>query len=512
MYYIQTKDRVNNRDVTKWDEFKPFPHQKKLLHKLFRENRRRLLVPKARRMGFSTLINIAQLDSCLNTANFHSKIIDQSQADATDKLVHRIQKAWQHMEDTWGDLPLRCLGKNQSEVRWSNGSLFTADTSGRGGSAVHFEHVSELGPIDFEDPKRADEIIDGAFPAADGGIIVVESTAKGPKGHFKRLCDNAQKIPEADRTVDDWDVLFFAWHDDPRHARQGKMDRISSTNHQYLDHIQEVTGKVITPEQRLWYHITSETTSRIKYEYPSLLEECWEQPVEGAIYANLINRAREEGRVGHFPHSDHVPVHTIWDLGGPQNTRCVFLQLIDGKIVIVDAQMGGSNLWGDSVLVGPNKPSDWVELLRNKPYFYGSHILPHDGNMLTYLGSDFQQSLATCGLKNTTRIDRRKGAANERIDQTSMQFNRFFFNIENPNVDVAVKHLELYHRVKETDGISWKDEPKGDFCSHYADAFGDIINAEAQGKFSDGSSFAERNRVRRRRSQRVQSTARNIFR
>jgi len=483
IYHIQTKERVNNRDVSQWKPFRPFGHQKRLNQKIITEGCRRVLVPKARRTGISTGINMIQLDACLNIPNFHSKIVDQTQSDATDKLVNRVQKAWEYMEDTYGDMGLvRSSTWNQSALKWSNGAMFTADTSGRGGSAVNFLHVSELGPIDFDDPKRADEIIDGAFPAADGGIIVVESTAKGPLGHFKRLCDNANSIPESDRTPDDWVVLFFAWHDDPRHSREGKYSRISSKTHEYLDHVQDEIGKKLTNQQRLWYHVMSETSSKVHYEYPSLLEECWEQPIEGAIYANLINKARGDGRMGKYLHEGMLPVYTLWDLGGPANTRCVFFQLINGEIRIVDAQMGGINKFGEHVMQGPETPADWMSLLSSKPYNYGAHILPHDGNIKQYHGQSFQTDLQKAGVQNVQRLQRRKGAVYERINETSSEFHRFVFNTDCENVEVMIKHLEVYHVKKATDGVTVKELPHADFSAHYADCVSGIVEAINAGK------------------------------
>jgi hypothetical protein len=494
-YHIVTKEVINGKHVARWRKFEPFEHQRLLNRRVIRDGWRRILVPKARRMGFSTDINMLQFDACLNNPNYHSKIVDQSQADATDKLVNRIQRAWQHMDDNYDMRGLKCVGKNQSEIKWSNGSMFTADTSGRGGSAVQFLHVSELGPIDFEDPKRADEIIDGAFPAADGGIIVVESTAKGPVGHFKRLCDAAMEINEEERTEEDFRVMFFAWHDDPRHSMEGRFSRVSQKTHDYCDYVQNEIGRDITDAQRLWYHVTSERVGNVKYEYPSLLSECWEQPVDGAIYADLVNKAREDGRVGKFPYERMLPVYTIWDLGGPDNTRCVFFQLIHGEIRIIDAQMGGyHDTWN---IDGPKTPADWVELLSEKPYLYAKHILPHDGNIRQYSGNSFQGDLQKAGLRDVVRLQVRKNAENDRISETSMSFDRFVWNIESENVQIMMKHVEVYHRKRETDGISVKEKPHHDYSSHYCDAFGSIIEATQKGLCSGVGAGGTRKRRRK---------------
>tara|TARA_R110000824_G_scaffold15033_1_gene63566 strand:- start:9662 stop:11266 length:1605 start_codon:yes stop_codon:yes gene_type:complete len=497
MYKIVTKEKdASGRDVSKWSSFAPFEHQKVMYKKLYKDGCRRLLIPKARRMGFSTAINMSQFDYCLWNKDFHSKIVDQNQSDATDKLVNRIQRAWRHIDENF-DLGIKHVNKNQSSIDWTNGSMFTADTSGRGGSAVHFLHVSELGPIDFEDPKRADEIIDGAFPAADGGIIVVESTAKGPIGHFKRLCDNAMEIPDGERTAEDFEVMFFAWHDDPRHTMEGKFSRVSKANNAYLDEVEHKTGKKFSEAQRLWYHVTSERVGKIRYEYPSLLEECWEQPVDGAIYADLINEARGDGRVGKFPYHNELPVYTIWDIGNAENTRCVFFQKQMDEYRVIDACMGGYD--AESKIDGPREPHHWAKVLGNKGYNYAAHILPHDGAYIKDAGVSFKSHLQRAGLNNVVTLQRRNNAPNERIRETCPAFNRFYFNAENPNVKILLSHLERYHYRKEHDGITVKDKPHGDFASHYADAFGSIIEADRRGKVDGGVSGIRKKRRKTRR-------------
>jgi hypothetical protein len=496
LYWIvtKTKDR-HGRDVSDFGPFIPLPVQSSIFEAIYTEGKRKLLIPKARREGCSTGINLSQLDFCIYNKDFHSRIVDQSENDATDKLVNRVQKAWTYIKDTF-QIDLQHTGMSAGDTKWNNGSRFSATISGRGGDAAHFLHVSELGPIDFKDAKRADEIIDGALPAADAGITVIESTAKGPMGHFKRLVDNALEVKPEDRTADDWEVLFFAWFDDPRHYLLGKESRIRKKTHDYLDYIESKTGKTLTLEQRIWYQVMSEKTSNMKYEYPSLLEECWDQPIEGAIYATLINEARSDNRVGKFPHDPRLPVCTIWDLGSPENTRCVFFQQVMGEIRLIDAQMGGYS--EDLKEDGPRKVSDWVKLIKAKPYGYASHILPHDGNITTSTGTTFRADLIKLGLTDVRVMQRIKNAIWNRINATQESFERMVFNTDSPGITVMLKHLSMYHTKTENDGLTIKQMPHGDFSSHYADAFGSITEAIDKGYTYSGSGYSSANKKKRK--------------
>ena len=480
LYWIVTKEKDRHlRDVSRFAPFKPFPHQKRLNRAIYRDGYRRLLIPKARRMGFSTDINMCQYDACLNNENFHSRIVDMSEDDAKDKLVNRVGKAWEKLS-SMVDTGLETVVNSSKEISWTNGSRFTASISGRGGDAAQFLHVSELGPIDFKDPKRADEVIDGAFPAADGGIIAVESTAKGPLGHFKRLCDTALEVPPEERTALDWYVLFFAWFEDPRHRAKGRFARVSKETNDYLDYVERERGITLDDEQRLWYHLTSETSANVKYEYPSLLEECWEAPIDGAIYAEDINKARSEGRVGTFPYSPSLPVFTIWDLGGPRNTRCIFFQLLHGEIRIIDAAMGATE--GATRLDGPREPGDWAQLLREKGYNYGAHLLPHDGSITEYGGLTYKEQLERAGLTGIRLMPRRRPNDHwQYINPTWSDFKRFIFNKANPNVEVLLNHLSCYHTKTLSDGLTINKIPNHDWSSHFAEPFSMITTMIEQG-------------------------------
>lgn len=475
-YWIVTKTKdERGKDHSKFEPFIPFAHQRTLNETIHVKKFRRILIPKARRMGFSTVINLNQLDFCLNNKDFHSRIVDQSESDAKDKLVNRCKKAWEQL-DKIGDTRLNLIVDSEKELKWDNGSRLTASISGRGSEAAHLLHVSELGPIDFKDSKRAEEIIDGALQAADAGIQVIESTAKGPIGHFKRLCDNAMEIPMEDRTQDDWIVMFFAWHDDPRHSLIGKESRIGLKVAKYLADMEEVLGRKFTLGQKIWYQVKSDSVANMKYEYPTILSECWEAPIEGAIYAKDINEAREEGRVGKFPYIRGVPVWTIWDLGAPQNTRCIWFQELQGEIRFIKAMMGG--ITEEDTEDGPRSPDDWAEILLGTRMTYGGHLLPHDAKRKQYHGKSYIKMLNEAGMANCKAMQ--PAESNDpwmRIRNTWQAFNRFVFNTDDPGIATMLNHLSRYHTKTESDGITFQKIPVHDWSSHYADAFSSVVEA-----------------------------------
>lgn len=90
-------------------------------------------------------------------------------------------------------------------------------------------------------------------------------------------------------------------------------------------------------------------------------------PIQGAYYANLINEARDDERVGDFPHDPRFPVVTSWDLGFRDLNAVWFWQRVQGRIKVIDyMQASGKGLdW-------------WVQEIDKKPYKYSDQVFPHD--------------------------------------------------------------------------------------------------------------------------------------
>jgi hypothetical protein len=147
---------------------------------------------------------------------------------------------------------------------------------------------------------------------------------------------------------------------------------------------------------------------------------------------------------------------------------------------------------------GPRKVSDWVKLIKAKPYGYASHILPHDGNITTSTGTTFRADLIKLGLTDVRVMQRIKNAIWNRINATQESFERMVFNTDSPGITVMLKHLSMYHTKTENDGLTIKQMPHGDFSSHYADAFGSITQAIDKGYTYSGSGYGSANKKKRK--------------
>ena len=89
--------------------------------------------------------------------------------------------------------------------------------------------------------------------------------------------------------------------------------------------------------------------------------------VEATYYGTYMDEARLKGRVGEHSYDGSKPVHTAWDWGHRDLTVCMFFQLIDNTVRIIDCYANnGQGL------------EHYAKMLQDRPYIYGQHIGPHD--------------------------------------------------------------------------------------------------------------------------------------
>jgi hypothetical protein len=87
----------------------------------------------------------------------------------------------------------------------------------------------------------------------------------------------------------------------------------------------------------------------------------------GAYYDGMIEAAEKEGRIAGVPYDPAVQVHTSWDLGIGDSTAIWFIQLVGKEVHFIDYyEASGVGL------------DHYAKVLKEKPYAYREHLLPHD--------------------------------------------------------------------------------------------------------------------------------------
>jgi hypothetical protein len=184
--------------------------------------------------------------------------------------------------------------------------------------------------------------------------------------------------------------------------------------------------------------------------------------VQGAYYAKQMREARNDKRVSSVPYDSKFEVYTAWDLGVDDSTTIWFFQLIDKEIRFIDyLEDSGEGL------------GFYAKELDKKPYKYGDHYLPHDGEArkLAERAETPRQILERLSIKPIRIIKRPRDtqAVKRGIQAGRNILSQCYFDKAKCSKGIAA--LENYHA--EYDEVKKKlgDAPHHDHTSHGADSF-----------------------------------------
>lgn len=187
----------------------------------------------------------------------------------------------------------------------------------------------------------------------------------------------------------------------------------------------------------------------------------FDQGIEGAYYAKLLNKAILEGRLTNVCAQPYTSVDTFWDLGVNDETAIIFTQNIGQEIHIIDIyrNQGEGLSHYAKVLQDKANNNDWV---------YGEHYAPHD-IQVRELGSGAQTRLQMArnlgiSFKIVPNIPIQEG-----IELARGVFPRLW--IDEVKCKFLIKCLENYHKdFNERMGV-YSSKPTHDWSSHMCDAF-----------------------------------------
>jgi nucleoid-associated protein YgaU len=463
--------------------FRPRPQQAQVLDMIFRRGLKRIVILKARQLGFSTLLGVICADQlCWNTGRQIS-LIDKTQLDAQQKLKNIISLAYDSLSEKLKErfVVSRAnageFGVRFFEYEAAQTSTMFAGTHARGGSNF-FVWISEWGVIQAEDLKRSEEILTGAIPSAKDGLAVVETTWRGGRGgHLWDIVKKALETPEEQKHADDWRVVFFPWQDDPAYC-DAEPQILKEETVRYF-----ANKPGFSDGQKSWYQKAQDQFGLFMLrEFPTVLEECFQTPIEGAIYADLIDRLRTQGAIRPAAIDASGLVHTAWDLGSPINTVVWYFSIVNAEIRVIDC---------DSDL--DLSPVQRVARMLAKGYLYGSHFLPHDAQATQKRGKTFLTELNEIGLRNCKAVPQTHDVWIG-LNRLRQLLPRFSFRI--PACERGLEALSNYHTARTTSTGLAVDAPVHDWSSHWADGLRTLAEAEMAGMLHSAGSSANGRRMR----------------
>jgi phage terminase large subunit len=103
-------------------------------------------------------------------------------------------------------------------------------------------------------------------------------------------------------------------------------------------------------------------------DYDNIWEGRCKPAVTGAIYADEIARAQEDGRIGLFPYDPALKVHAVFDLGWNDSMSIILAQRHQSSLRVIE------------YIEDSRKTLDWYSAeLKKKNLNWGRLWLPHDG-------------------------------------------------------------------------------------------------------------------------------------
>lgn len=485
-------------DNGQYIKFVPNYEQRVVLYYIYILGRKRIAIPKARKLGFSTLAEIIAFDRAYfgvvtsdgtTIQGQESAVIERSQPHAWEKKKI-VDLMWEHLDDEIKE-GAGLMKNNKSEIAWSNGGsiMFGLSVVGKTPTMIH---VSEWGIIAYKDPERSAEIKGGMLQSVSGqdALIFAEGTFRGGRGgDWFQIIQSGLKVTEENRTEKDWTVLFFPWYNNPRNALKGNVEQVDKDTHEFLDKKERITGYKFTGDQRLWYFKESQPANSgrwMRREFPTTIDDMWSVREDGQIYAAQIDQATFEGRVNdNIRWYPQLPVYAAFDLGAAENTKVVIWQEVGDRKVYLEALTGN----GEDL----SMPAQWWKLLSERPYRYGAVFLPHDAASYSW---DRLMVQAGCSvvvtLKQPISIWDNIVEAQSNFSRCEFRHNEerddgcAIFDEDGNDVGLTIA-LECYRC--DLDKLTLKEVPVHDWSSHLATAFGYSHQASKDGLLVDRSAI-----------------------
>lgn len=189
----------------------------------------------------------------------------------------------------------------------------------------------------------------------------------------------------------------------------------------------------------------------------------WSAGIRGAYYADALERAQLDGRIGDFADNGTM-VDTFWDLGTRDETSIWFRQIQNGKMVFIDYYEASGE-----------PPSHYADVLKAKGYRYRTHYVPHDANKIGTLkervitAADLlRECLHDVKISDDVVVVPRTPSIHDAIQNVRFRFPLYHFNKE--KCERGLLCLEQYQKKWDPNKGVYSTHPVHDWTSHGADA------------------------------------------
>ena len=456
-------------------------------HLIYSESKKhaRLIILKSRQQGVSTFWLVSFFDDALFCPNLNIGLMAQG-TDEASMLLERTKFLWESLnQDIKKFLNIELEKNNTKEFAFTNNSTIFIRVSFRS-TTLHRLHISELGKIANENPKRAKEVRTGTLPAlGKNNTGVIESTAEG-KNMFKNMWDSSVLVKySGQKTPKDFHPVFLSWLDDPD-CQINEQQSITEEAYKYFKN----TKQNITEKQKnFWIAQRRELGDEIFQEYPATPEEAFIISRDGTYYAKQFNEeVVKKNKITKNLYDENLPLDVYFDLGVDDYTVMIFVQWYKKEWRIVDEYYNnGYALY------------HYLEYLEYSKYRPRALRFPHDVKIRELsvkkyggLAKSRLEIIREWGTKNnaTWRVDvLAKNSVENGIEATRIMIpNMYIENTCKYTIDCFLNYSKEWDDKLQI----WKKTPLHNVYSHGADAIRLIASSTIENEKQHASKYTPR--------------------
>lgn len=181
--------------------------------------------------------------------------------------------------------------------------------------------------------------------------------------------------------------------------------------------------------------------------------------IPGSYYGRNIAALEAKKLIGPLAHDPDRPVITAWDLGVGDSTAIWFVQVVNNFLHVID--------FYESSGVGADH---YARVLKERPYTYDYHILPHDAEAREW-GNNAQtrvKSLTKLGIKPLRVLP--DASVEDGINAARVLLGRSRFS-DSEEVERGLSALRQYQKRWDEKLRVYSNTPLHDWTSNAADAF-----------------------------------------
>lgn len=200
----------------------------------------------------------------------------------------------------------------------------------------------------------------------------------------------------------------------------------------------------------------------------------WDAAIPGSYYGKIIAKLEAAGRVGSVPYDPRLPVITGWDIGVGDSTAIWFIQQTRTAVHWID--------YYENSGVGADH---YARILKDKPYVYEGHYLPHDADDREWgnNASSRISMLKGLGVKPCRVLPH--ASVDDGINATRALLDRSYF--DRVACERGLNCLRQYQKRWDEKLKRFADTPLHDWTSHGADAARTLAQGLKEPRESNGN-------------------------